>query len=95
MKKKPGLVEGKVAIFAFVNGWCPAQNIVFERTKRAAKDFEDSIVMEVIDTINRTLYNEWGIFDGVYIDGKTVQKGPLPSYEKIYIMIQKRVAKLH
>ena len=95
MKKKPRTIEGKVAISAFVNGWCPAQNMVFERTKKAAQEFGDSIVMEIYDTTDRTIYNEWGILDGVYIDGKTVQKGPPPSYEKIYKILQKKVEKLN
>ena len=40
-KKKPVLHPGKVTVTAFINGWCPAQNMVFERAKRAASEFGD------------------------------------------------------
>jgi len=36
-KKKPKTTSGKVTVTAFLNGWCPAQNIVFERAKRVKK----------------------------------------------------------
>ena len=34
-KKKPQPVEGKVTVTSFINGWCPAQNLIYERAKRA------------------------------------------------------------
>ncbi|SHJ42193.1 Acetyltransferase (GNAT) family protein [Dethiosulfatibacter aminovorans DSM 17477] len=94
MRKKPELVEGKVKIDAFVNGWCPAQNIVFERTRKAVEEFKDSVIVEIYDTTDIDVYREWGILDGVYVDGKTIQKGPPPSYEKIHKIIKKKVEKL-
>ena len=42
-KKLPALVPGKVNISLFLNGWCPAQNMTYERTKRAMKGYEDKI----------------------------------------------------
>lgn len=94
MKKRPELVDGKVAISAFVNGWCPAQNIVFERVKKVAKSYEDEIDFKIYDTTDQTTYDEWGILDGVYLDGKVIQKGPPVSYKKIQKMINKKVMKL-
>ena len=85
MRKKPGLVEGKVKIDAF---------IVFERVKKAFEEFKDDIVLEIHNTTDINIYKEWGILDGVYVDGKVVQKGPPPSYEKIYKIIKKRVERL-
>ena len=49
-KKNPEPIPGKVKITAFINGWCPAQNIVFERAKRATKEFGDDVVFEGINT---------------------------------------------
>jgi N-acetylglutamate synthase-like GNAT family acetyltransferase len=89
MKKKPPKGQDRVKIMAFKNGWCSASNIVLERTLRAAKDFGDKVDLEVVNTMDREAFLEWGIFDGVYIDGKTAQKGPPPSYEKIYRIIEK------
>ncbi len=49
-KKSPETVPGKVAVTAFLNGWCPAQNLVFERAKRAAAEFGDKVVFRKIGT---------------------------------------------
>ncbi len=86
---------GKVTVTAFINGWCPAQNMVFERAQRACREFEDKVVFEKIDTSDRQAFLEWGIADGLFIDGKQVAFGPPLSYEKITSKIYKRVKKLH
>lgn len=93
-KKKPGTTPGKVTVTSFVNGWCPSQNIVYERTKRAVAEFGDKVVFQEFDTLNRDVLLEWGIVDGLFIDGKEIQTGPPPSYEEIKKLIQKKVRKL-
>ncbi len=93
-KKKPEKSEGKVNINAFINGWCPAQNLVFERAKRAAAEFGDQVEFKGIHTFDRDTFSEWGISDGLYIDGKEIRTGPPPSYKKIRKKIAKRVKKL-
>jgi len=92
-QKKPETVPGKVTVTAFLNGWCPAQNLVFERAKRAASEFGDRVVFREIDTSDRETFLEWGIADALFIDGKQVRTGPPPSYEKINKLIAKRVKK--
>jgi len=92
-KKKPGREEGRVAVTAFCNGWCPAQNIVFERAKRAAAEFGDKVAFREVNTLDRTAFLEWGTADALYIDGKSVRTGPPPSYEKIRKKIGKRIKK--
>jgi GNAT superfamily N-acetyltransferase len=94
-KKKPETVQGKVTVTAFVNGWCQAQNMIYERGKRAAAEFGDDVVFREIDTSDRDVLMEWGISDALYIDDKQVRTGPPPSYEKIYKLISKRVRKLN
>jgi len=93
-KKIPELIQGKVKVSAFINGWCPAQNIVFERAKRAASEFGDKVIFEKINTNNRELFLEWGISDALFIDDKEIRTGPPPSYEKIKKHIAKRVKRL-
>ena len=93
-KKRPPLVPGKVTVTAFSSGWCLAQNLVYERAKRAAAEFGDKVALREFDTSSREAVAEWGLSDEVLIDNKVVQRGPPPSYEKIHKMIQKRVAKL-
>lgn len=92
--KLPEPVPGKVNITAFSSGWCLAQNLVYERAKRAAAEFGDKVVFREIDTSSRGAVAEWGVADAVLIDGKNAQKGPPPSYEKIRKMIAKRANRL-
>jgi GNAT superfamily N-acetyltransferase len=93
-KKRPEETPGKVAITAFLNGWCPAQNLVFERAKRAASEFGDKVMFREIDTFDKETFLEWGIADALFIGDKQVRTGPPPSYEKIKKIIAKRVRKL-
>ncbi|MFW9772425.1 MAG: GNAT family N-acetyltransferase [Candidatus Thorarchaeota archaeon] len=93
-KKNPQKVPGKVTVTIFMNGWCPAQSIVYERAKRAALEFGDDIIFQEIDTFNRETYLEWGIFTGLFIDRKEIRTGPPPSYEDIKKKIAKKVKKL-
>jgi len=90
-KKKPDTKSDKVQVTAFLNGWCPAQNIVFERAKRAAGEFQDKVIFQEYDTSDRKTFLEWGISDALFIDGKEVLTGPPPSYEKIKGMIEKKI----
>jgi hypothetical protein len=55
-KKKPETLPGKVAVTSFRHGWCPAQNIVFERAKRATNEFGDKVEFREIDTLNRDVF---------------------------------------
>jgi GNAT superfamily N-acetyltransferase len=93
-KKKPGKTAGAVTVSAFVNGWCPAQNIVHERALRAAAELGERVVFQSYDTLDRNVFDEWGISDGLFIDGKEVRTGPPPSFEKIRGLIEKRIRRL-
>ncbi len=93
-KKRPGKTPGKVTVTSFANGWCPAQNIVYERAKRASGEFGDEVVFEEIDTLDRDVLLEWGVVDGLYIDDEKITTGPPPSYDDIVKMIRKRVKRL-
>lgn len=93
-KKKPGKEEGRVTVTSFVHGWCMAQNLVYERAKRAAADFGDKVAFREYDTMDESVYSEWGITDALFIDGKEVRTGPPPSYEKIKKILARRVRKL-
>jgi GNAT superfamily N-acetyltransferase len=94
VRKKHPLTPGKVTVTAFVNGWCMAQNLSYERAKRAAAEFGDKVVFNEIDTVDRKTVEQWGYSDALFIDDKQVRTGPPPSYEKIQRLIAKRVAKL-
>ena len=92
--KKPEGVPGRITVTGFNNGWCPAQSIAFERAKRAASEFGNSVTFNEIYTSDRSIMLEWGISDALYIDAKKVRTGPPPSYEKIKKKISKQVKRL-
>ena len=93
-QKKPEPIPGKVLVTAFLNGWCPAMNILHERAKRAAAEFGEPVVFQSIATYDREVFKEWGISDNVFIDDKAISFGPPTSYEKIKKRIAKKVKKL-
>jgi GNAT superfamily N-acetyltransferase len=93
-KKKPGKNPEKTTVTAFINGWCPAQNITYQRAKKAASEFGNKVIFNEINTFERDTFLEWGISDALFIDGKEVRTGPPPSYEKIRNKIAQRVKKL-
>ena len=93
-RKTPQRTPGRVTVTSLRNGWCPAQNLVCERAKRAAGSLGDRVVFESIDTSDRETFLEWGISDGLFIDGREVRTGPPPSYEKLTGRIEKRLKRL-
>ncbi len=93
-KKEVLINPGKVTVTAFINGWCPAQNMVFERAKRASSEFGDKVVFESIDTSDREVFLEWGISDGLFVDGKEISFGPPLSYEKLMKIVSRKVKQL-
>lgn len=93
-KKKPKKIPGQVTVTAFLNGWCPAQNMVFERARRAAAEFGEKVEFKEINTFDRDAFLEWGVSDALFIDDKQVSTGPPPSLKKIRKLIAKRVRTL-
>ena len=75
---------GKVNIVAFTNGWCPAQNIVYERAKRACAEvgsrYPGKVSFREFDTMEKGAIIACGQTDAFFIDGKQVRTGPPPSY---------------
>jgi GNAT superfamily N-acetyltransferase len=95
IKRRVALQPGKdrVKITSFINGWCPAQNLVHERAKRVAEESPDCVEFERIDTGTKEKMQEYGLTDALYIDGRQVRTGPPPSYEKIKKLVERRVRK--
>jgi GNAT superfamily N-acetyltransferase len=89
--KKPEKGRDKVNITMFRNGWCPAMNLVYERTYRASDKFEGKVEVKEYNSLDNNVITEWGITDGIYIDGRKIRMGPPPSYDKIRKIIEKRV----
>lgn len=87
-------VPGKVNVTAFSNGWCLAQNLAYERARRASAEFGDKVAFREIDCSSRCAVAEWGRSDCVLVDGKELRNGPPLAYDKIRSVIEKRVRRL-
>jgi len=92
-RKQPEKGKEKVRLDIFRNGWCQTCNIAYERAIRASKDFPGKIEIKEYDTTDKGVVNEWGIFDGLFIDGKELRVGPPPTYKKIRNKIAKKAGK--
>jgi hypothetical protein len=84
----------EVTVTAFTNGWCPASNIVYERARRAAEAMGERVTFVSIDLRDKADLVHHGHTDEVFIDGKPIQTGPPPSYEKITKKIERRLHRL-
>lgn len=90
-RRRPEPIAGKVLVTGCVNGWCPAQNLAFERARRAAAPYGDRVECRRVDTTDPATMREWGACDALFIDGRPVRLGPPPSEEKLGALIAKRV----
>ncbi len=93
-KRKPDLTPGKVQLSLFLNGWCPAQNMVYERAKKAIEGYEGYVEVKEYNTQIKSIQREWGITDAFFVNHKRIPSGPPASYQKIRNMISRQVKKL-
>ena len=93
-KKKPSKIKGSIEITIFRNGWCQVQNMASNRIKWAAEEFGDIVKITEYNTADRKTFLEWGISDGIFVNGKEVRTGPPPSYEKLKKIVGKQVKKI-
>ena len=93
-RKRPPAVPGQVQVTSFVNGWCPAQSIACERAKRACGELGARVAFTEINTADAATLREWGITDGLFIDGRPVRFGPPPRFAKIKRQIERRARRL-
>jgi len=94
IKPNPDIETGTVTVTSYINGWCPAMNIINERAKRASKELGEKVTFKEISTFSREKMMECGCLDALYINNKSVNTGPPPSYKKIKRKIVKQLHKL-
>ncbi|MDZ7264356.1 MAG: GNAT family N-acetyltransferase [candidate division KSB1 bacterium] len=93
-KKWPEKIPGQVTVTSFIDGWCPAQNLVHERARLAAQALGEKVVFKSVHTSSRDVFLEWGIADGLYIDDRPLRTGPPPSLARIQRRIAKKLKRL-
>lgn len=91
LKQKPEKVTGKVTVASFMNGWCPAMNLAYERAKMVSAEFGDKVAFQEISTFDKAVCQHWGLSDALFIDGKQINIGPPPSAAKLRKLIARRI----
>ncbi len=87
--------QDKVTVTSFINGGCPAMNIIHERAKRVAMEYPDKVIFNTISTFEKNEILKWGYLDALYINNKSINMGPPPSFNKIKKKITGKVNKLN
>lgn len=83
--------SGPVEVTAYVSGWCPAANLVYERARRAAEAAGDEVTFTAVDTSNRGTLLRCGHGDEVFVDGRALQRGAPPSYRTVTRRIGRQI----
>ncbi len=63
-------VAGKVVVDLFHNGSCMTMDIERERVREVAAEFGDKVVLNEYDCNNTETIKEYGIFRGIFVNGK-------------------------
>ena len=92
--KRPEPVPGKVVVTGCLSGWCPAQNLAFERARRAAATLGDRVECRLVDTADRDTMLAWGECDALFVDDRRVTTGPPPSEAKLVRLLRRRLRRL-
>jgi len=90
----PVLAPGKVTVTGCLSGWCPAQNLAFERARRAAAAHGEKVEVRLVDTGERATMESWGQSDALFVDGELVRTGPPPSQQKLDRLFTRSMARL-
>ncbi|HUX42403.1 MAG TPA: GNAT family N-acetyltransferase [Rectinemataceae bacterium] len=93
VKKSPPAGECRVRVTCLLNGWCPAQALVYERARKVASEFPDAAEFVGVDTDDRKTLEEWGMADALFIDDRQLRTGPPPSVEAIRKQLVARMKK--
>jgi N-acetylglutamate synthase-like GNAT family acetyltransferase len=92
--RRPDLVPGKVTVTGCLSGWCPAQNLAFERARRAAAVHGARVEVRRVDTSDRATMEAWGQSDALFVDQERVRTGPPPSQARLVRLVGRHVARL-
>jgi GNAT superfamily N-acetyltransferase len=85
---------GHVNVTCFTNGWCTAGLVTAERARRVADELGERVVFHEVDTSEHATVAEWGLSDGLFVDGKRVMTGPPISPDRLRKIVRKRLARV-
>jgi hypothetical protein len=65
------------------------------KSNKSLRRISGKISLKEYNTRDKTILDEWGISDGLFIDGKEINTGPAPSYKKLMKKINNRAKKIN
>jgi hypothetical protein len=87
------LVPGKVKVTSFFSGQCCSENSVYWAAKKAAGEYGDKVIFEVIDMSQAENREKYGFGWRLYVNGENLFTGYPPSYEHIKAKIEEKLKK--
>ena len=89
------LVQGKVKVTSFFSGQCCSENSVYWAAKKAAGEFGDKVIFEIIDMGEAENREKYGFGWRLYVNGENLFTGYPPSYEQIKAKIEEKLQHSH
>lgn len=93
-KKKPAAGKEKVILTDFIDGWCTYSNVTHANAAILAAEFPGKVELVTLDATDKEVLAEWGIGEGLYIDGKAVRTAPPLPYAALKSKVEKRIKRL-
>ena len=93
-KKKPAAGKDKVILTDFIDGWCTYSNVTHANAAKLAAEFPGKVELVTLDATDKEVLAEWGIGEGLYIDGKAVRTAPPLPYAALKSKVEKRIKRL-
>ncbi len=89
----PRLEPGRVTVTAVCSGWCPGQNVCFERAREVAAEFGDRVAFH---GFIRDVGDDATVIppDCLFVDERSVSAGPPTARDKIRRIVSRRVRQL-
>jgi N-acetylglutamate synthase-like GNAT family acetyltransferase len=90
-KKKPEIGSERVILTDFVCGWCPFTNVTHANASRLADEYPDKVQLITYDATDQAVLEEWGIGEGLFINGKEVRSAPPLAYDILKRKVMRRM----
>ncbi|PKN74054.1 MAG: hypothetical protein CVU50_00320 [Candidatus Cloacimonetes bacterium HGW-Cloacimonetes-3] len=92
--KKPDIGKDKVILSDFVCGWCSSTNVTHANAVKLAAELPDKVELVTYDTNDRDVQAEWGIGEGLFINGKEVRSAPPLAYDELKRKVERSFSRL-
>ncbi len=92
--RKPEMGKDKVILTDFVCGWCTYANVSHVNAVRLAAEYPDKVELVTLDATDNAVLKEWGIGEGLFINGKEVRSAPPLAYDVLKRKVERCIKRL-